>query len=85
MPKVIMYSTTYCPFCTAAKSLLKGKNVDFEEINVDANEEKIKWLRETTGQMTVPQIFINDQSIGGYHELVALDQTGELDGLLFPS
>jgi len=84
MSKVVMYTTTYCPYCTAAKALLKGKSIPVEEINVDENEEKRTWLRETTGQMTVPQIFINDQSIGGYQELVALDQSGELDGLLFP-
>ncbi|MBI4412228.1 MAG: glutaredoxin 3 [Deltaproteobacteria bacterium] len=82
MPKITVYTTTYCPYCAAAKTLLKNKKAKFEEINVEGNEEKRKWLRETTGQMTVPQIFINDKPIGGYRELVGLEQKGELDGLL---
>ena len=82
--KITIYTTTICPYCVAAKALLRNKKAKFEEINVERNAEKRKWLRETTGQMTVPQIFINDKPIGGYQELVALDQGGELDRLLIP-
>lgn len=82
MAKVTVYSTDYCPYCTAAKNLLKGKGVAFEEINVEGDDAKRQWLRETTGQRTVPQIFINDQSIGGFSELSKLDGEGKLDTLL---
>ena len=84
MPKITIYTTTTCPYCLAAKTLLKNKKVKFEEINVERDDEKRKWLKKKTGQMTVPQIFINDKPIGGYQELVALDQGGELDRLLIP-
>lgn len=82
MPKVVMYTTTYCPYCRAVKSLLKNKRVDVKEINVEGDEEKRQWLSATTGQMTVPQVFINDKPVGGYREMVALDQSGELDKML---
>ncbi|MBI2338745.1 MAG: glutaredoxin 3 [Deltaproteobacteria bacterium] len=82
MPKITIYTTTYCPYCRAAKALFKNKKVKFGEINVEGDEEKRKWLRETTGQKTVPQIFIDDKPIGGYQELVGLEQKGELDKIL---
>lgn len=82
MPKVTMYTTTYCPFCNAAKALLKSKKMEVEEVNVDGDGDKREWLRQATGRMTVPQIFINEKPIGGYQELVALDQEGKLDELL---
>jgi GrxC family glutaredoxin len=77
MPKVTVYTTDYCPFCDAAKSFLKAKGIPFEEIDVSSHEKKIA-LKKRTGWMTVPQIFIGDHLIGGYQELVALDQMGEL-------
>lgn len=82
MPKVTVYTTNYCPYCRAAKSLLKGKNIIFDEINVETDSTKRQWLIQTTGQRTVPQIFINNQSIGGFDELKQLDQGGKLDTLL---
>lgn len=78
MPNIKVYTTHYCPYCTAAKNLLKSKGLAFEEINVEGDEEKRAWLRETTGQRTVPQIFINDKSIGGFSELKSLDEQGKL-------
>lgn len=77
-----MYTTTYCPLCAAAKSLLNSKKVNFEQINVDGDAKKRKWLQEQTGKMTVPQIFVDNKPAGGYQELVALDQEGKLDELL---
>lgn len=81
-PKVTIYTTNYCPYCRAAKNLLAGKGVDFEEINVEGDDTKRAWLVEATGQRTVPQIFINGKSIGGFQELSELDQSGKLDSLL---
>jgi glutaredoxin 3 len=74
-----MYTTLICPYCIRAKMLLKAKGVAFEEINVSGDHEKRAWLVQTTGRRTVPQIFINDESIGGFDEMRALDVAGELD------
>jgi glutaredoxin 3 len=74
-----MFTTLICPYCIRAKMLLKGKKVVFEEIDVSGDHEAREWLVKTTGRRTVPQIFINDESIGGFDELRALDVAGELD------
>ena len=76
---VQIYTTKVCPYCIRAKALLKGKGIPFEEIDVAGDDAKRTWLVETTGQRTVPQIFINDESISGFSELAALDKAGELD------
>ncbi len=80
--QVTVYRTRFCPYCIRANFLLKGKRVPFEEIDVSGDLERRAWLREATGQHTVPQIFINQRSIGGYSELAELDRRGELDRLL---
>jgi glutaredoxin 3 len=81
--KVQVYTTTYCPFCTRAKALLKNKGVAFEEIDVtDDDELRQKMVQLAGGRRTVPEIFINDKIIGGYDELRALEGRGELDALL---
>ena len=77
MAKVKIYTTGYCPYCDAAKSFLQAKEIPYEEIDVSSPDERMV-LKKRTGWMTVPQIFINDQLIGGYQELVALEQAGEL-------
>lgn len=82
MPKIEIYSTSYCPFCRMAERLLDSKGVDYQAHDVTDDQEKRQWLVETTQQRTVPQIFINGQSIGGFTELRTLDQNGELDKML---
>ncbi len=82
MAEVKMYRTQWCPYCVRAEQLLRGKNVEVEEIDVAGDQATRDWLVEATGQRTVPQIFINGRSIGGYSELSGLDQRGELDALL---
>jgi glutaredoxin 3 len=82
MADVQIYVTTYCPYCTRAKGLLHRKGVPFKEINVDDDPARRAWLRDETGQRTVPQIFIDGRSVGGCDELHALDRDGELDRLL---
>ncbi len=79
MKPVKVYLTYWCPYCQRAMSLLKSKGVSFEEIDVDGDDEKRAWLREATGQRTVPQIFIGEEPIGGYTELAALERSGGLD------
>lgn len=82
MKKVIVYSKDYCPYCDRAKALLKKKGVSFEAVELENDPEGFEALKAKTGWMTVPQIFIGDQMIGGYTDLAALDRSGELDRLL---
>jgi glutaredoxin 3 len=80
--EVVIYTTGYCGFCFAAKRLLDGKGVGYREIAADRRPDLRTWLREVSGQRTVPQIFINGESIGGFTELAALERAGELEGKL---
>lgn len=82
MSQIIVYTKEYCPYCVRAKNLLKNKGVDFEEINVEGKDAMYEQLKAKTGHRTVPQIFINDQMIGGFTELDQLNKTGELDRML---
>jgi glutaredoxin 3 len=82
MAKVVIYSKGYCPYCVAAKNLFAKKGVQFEEIFMDDKPDEYQALKERTGMMTVPQIFINDELIGGYTDLAALDKANKLDPLL---
>lgn len=82
MSEVVMYTTPSCPYCVMAKRLLTKKGVDFQEIDVAADRDKRRWLVETTGQRTVPQIFINGKPYGGFTDIAALDRQGKLDSLL---
>lgn len=77
MAKVKVYTTSYCPFCDAAKRLLNNRAIPFEEIDVNDHAERDA-LKQRTGWRTVPQIFIEEELIGGYQELAALDASGEL-------
>ena len=79
MARVKVYSTRICGYCVAAKRLLDKKGIAYEEIDVTTDHEKRNWLVSATGQRTVPQIFIDDDSIGGFEELSALNDSGELD------
>ena len=76
---VKIYTTTWCPYCRNAKMLLDNKNVSYEEINIEEKGMSREDLSKITGGMSVPQIVINNESIGGYDNLWALDQSGELD------
>ena len=82
MKPVIVYTTLFCPYCTAAKSLLTKKGVPFEEIDATGNSDLRQEIMERSGQHTVPQIFIGEQSVGGFSELNELEMCGELDELL---
>ncbi len=82
MSKVLIYTKSYCPYCDRAKALLQRKGASYEEISVEGNEKIYTELKQKTGLMTVPQIFINDELIGGYTDLAALDQKGLLDAKL---
>ena len=80
--QVTIYTTSWCPFCHQAKRLLNAKQTGFTEIDVDDRPDLRSFLRSASGQRTVPQVFINGESVGGYSELSSLDRRGELDRLL---
>lgn len=83
MPPVTIYTTSWCPYCRAAKSLLASKGVAFTEIDVDGKPELRRDMTERAGGRTsVPQIFIGTQHVGGSDDVHALDARGELDKLL---
>ena len=82
MPKVQIYSTDWCPYCNAAKSLLEDKGVPYEEIDVTEPALRVAMVERAHGRRTVPQIFIGDVHVGGYDELSRLERRGELDPLL---
>ena len=83
MAKIEIYTTQTCPFCTAAKTLLREKNAAFSEINVGTDRApRDAMMARANGKHTVPQIFINDRHIGGCDDLYALDAQNKLDDLL---
>lgn len=83
MPNIIIYTKSYCPYCTAAKALLKQKGQTWTEIDIEHDEVKRdEMIEKSGGRLTVPQIFINDSHVGGFDDLSALEQKGELDGIL---
>ena len=77
-----IYSTSWCPSCNAAKALLKSKGLDYEEINIENEGMSRQQLSEITGGHTVPQIIVNGNSIGGFEQLMTLNQSGKLDDML---
>ncbi|MGB7650202.1 MAG: glutaredoxin 3 [Gallionella sp.] len=83
MAKVLMYCTAVCPYCVRAEQLLQRKGVtEIEKIRVDLEPELRLAMMEKTGRRTVPQIYINEQHIGGFDDLAALDHAGKLTPLL---
>lgn len=83
MARVEIYSTLFCPYCARAKGLLEKKGVDY--VNIDIMEDTSKrdeMVERSGGRQTVPQIFIDGESIGGCDDLYALDRAGKLDAKL---
>ena len=83
MKNITVYMGPMCSYCDAAKRLLNKKNIPFKEINISLEEGKMEeMLKKSNGMKTIPQIFIEDHHIGGYDELRALENKGELDNLI---
>ena len=83
MADVFVYTTDYCPYCTKAKNLLKNKGIAYQEVDVtNDQEERIKLMERSGGRKTVPQIFIGEKHVGGFDDLNALNQSGELDQMI---
>ena len=83
MKPVTIYTTKLCPYCFAAKRLLKQKGIAYEEIDVTFDPGARQAMTDRAeGRHTVPQIFVGDHHVGGCDDLFALDDKGELDGLV---
>jgi thioredoxin reductase (NADPH) len=82
MVSIVMYSKAVCPYCDMAKALLRQKDQTWTEIDVEADRARWEEMIERTGRRTVPQIFVGDRHVGGFDELAALEDAGELDALL---
>ena len=82
MNQVEVFSKDNCPYCVRAKALLASKDVSYEEIDVSRDSDMLVSMMQRSKQRTVPQIFINGQSIGGYDDLAKLNKNGELDQIL---
>ena len=79
---IVMYSTSWCPYCARARALLQHKGVQFEDIDIEAQPQRRQEMQDRSGRRTVPQIFIGNHHVGGCDDLHALDARGELDPLL---
>ena len=86
MKEVLIYTVDYCPYCKKAEMLLKEKNISYKKIDITQNEEehreKLAQYYDIEGRVTVPQIIIGQQRIGGCDELYKLNDSGELDKLI---
>jgi glutaredoxin 3 len=79
---VVVYLTPWCPYCTMARRLLTARGIPHEVVDVSGNAAARTWLRASTNQHTVPQIFIKGRSVGGFDQLSELDDSGELTAWL---
>ena len=76
--KVVIYTTSSCPYCHAAKNFLKSKKVNFQEIDVTGDDDmRQKLVKMSGGRETVPQIFADNALIGGYDDLVEFYRSGK--------
>ncbi len=82
MTKVEIYTTQWCPYCHAAKSLLDEKGVVYDEIDVSDPQMRQAMVERAHGRRTVPQIFVGATHVGGYDDMRELDRRGRLDPLL---
>jgi len=78
-----MYSGPMCSFCEAAKRLLIRNNLEFKEIDISTKDGlKEEMIKKSNGKKTIPQIFFDNDHIGGYQELRTLEESGELENSL---
>jgi glutaredoxin 3 len=82
MAQVTIYTREFCGYCTRALQTLKGKGVDFAQIDAGADMAKKQEMVQRSGRSTYPQIFIGEKHIGGCDEMLALERQGKLDDLL---
>jgi glutaredoxin 3 len=85
MPEITIYTTAWCGYCRAAKQLLEREGLRYEEIALDDDPSFRQRIMDITGDYTVPQLIVDGESIGGFHELAQLVARGELDGEAAPA
>jgi GrxC family glutaredoxin len=78
MTNIQIYSTRQCSFCVRAKALLQAKGLPYDEVDVSADIEHMQEMIQRSGKRTVPQIFINGNSVGGFEELAQFNAVGDL-------
>lgn len=81
MPEITVYSRRICSYCTAAKQLLQSRGYEYQEVNLDEHPELMADVMQRSGQRTVPQIFVDGQSVGGFTELAAAVRSGSFEQL----
>ncbi|NEU12470.1 glutaredoxin 3 [Methylobacterium sp. BTF04] len=83
MKPVTIYTTAWCPYCSAAKSLLREKSIVFTEIDVEKTAgSRAAMVQRAGGRTSVPQIFIGDAHVGGCDDLYALNGAGKLEPMV---
>ena len=83
MKNIIMYTGPLCNFCEAAKRLFTRNNIKYQEIDISSKEGLMEeMIKKSNGRKTIPQIFFDDQHIGGYEEIRALEKDKKLQDLL---
>ena len=85
MAKIEVYSSGHCPYCIMTKQFLENRSLAYTEIRIDLDPTKRDEMIAKSRQRTVPQIFINNEAIGGYTDLIAINQSKKLDSLLAQS
>ena len=78
---VLIYTKTNCPYCVRAKQFFKEKNIIFEEVDLTNDSSELDKLKGVTGFLTLPQIFINHEFVGGYADLIEKFENGEIEEL----
>ena len=79
---IVIYTKNYCPYCKRAVGFLKRNKLEFEEIDVTYDQSLFDPIIAKSGSKTVPQLFVDDVFIGGYDDMVALKEKGELNKTL---
>jgi glutaredoxin 3 len=83
MPAITIYTKGWCPYCAAAKDLLKERGAAFDEVDIERTPDRRgEMIQRAGGRSTVPQVFIGERHVGGCDDLYALDGRGELARLL---
>lgn len=82
MTDILLYTTSWCPYCVRAKMLLDHKGLEYREINLDREPAKRLEMMERSGRRTVPQIFFGETHVGGCDDLFALERQGSIDEML---
>jgi len=78
MSKIEIYTTPWCPYCSAAKRLFDERQVAYEEIDATDPQVRMAMVQRAKGRRTVPQIFVGEHHLGGYTDVAALDRAGKL-------